>query len=446
MAENSTQNGLNGHDHSDERLVVDYVNKSEKFILPSKHDYNRQFHNLYVARCEAMIPLLQEKANRKWGSQYPIRKIQDLSEDNPEKCVVIGTVFKQQVLKPSVLKELNGQWNIMPQPIAPSFTDDSDYVMLEDELQRVRLFGNIVPHDLVTGVMCAALGHILEQGRFNVDEIIFHECGPQKPLISLDISPHIVLMSGLNMSNADDIQLNFEMFQQWIYGNLSTGDKEEFDVSSIVRVILAGNSVKTEENRVETLDLEPQATSEEINGIKHLDEFVAALGESVEVDIMPGEYDPTSSLLPQPPMHMLLLPQSGQLKSCQCVTNPYACEISGRLILGMSGQNINDILRYSKIPDALSALKATFRWGHMAPTCPDTQFGYPLRDKDPFVIDECPHIYFAGNCSEYHSELMKDAQGREIRLICVPQFFETKSIVIVNLSTLETKRMFFLTE
>uniref|UniRef100_A0A1B0D4R2 DNA polymerase alpha/delta/epsilon subunit B domain-containing protein n=1 Tax=Phlebotomus papatasi TaxID=29031 RepID=A0A1B0D4R2_PHLPP len=261
--------------------------------------------------------------------------------------------------------------------------------------------------------------HILEQGRFHVDEILFYESGPQKPLKSLDNSPCIVLVSGLNMTHADNLHLPLEVFQQWLFGNLWGEECKDFDPSSVVRVILAGNSVKNEDNRVESLDLEQQATADDINGVKFLDQFIAEISQSVHVDIMPGEFDPTSSLLPQPPIHMLLLPKSSQLKSCQSVPNPYACEIAGRSILGMSGQNIDDILRYSQIPDALSALKATFKWGHIVPTCPDTKFAYPILGKDPFVIDDCPHVYFAGNCPEYQTELIKDSAGRQIRLICV---------------------------
>ncbi|XP_059620808.1 DNA polymerase delta subunit 2 [Phlebotomus argentipes] len=440
MANFVKQNGANGHGEQEERMTVEYVNRSERFLLPKQLDYNQQFHNLYVARCEAMSGLLRERVALKWGEQYPIRRIHDLSEDDQEKCVIIGTVYKQQTLKPSVLKELSKVTNIVPQPIACDFTDDSDEVMLEDELQRVRLFGNINPHEVVTGIMCAVLGHILEQGRFHVDEILFYECGPQKPLKSLDNSPFLVLLSGLNMTRTDDRFLSLEAFQNWIYGNMP--EDKGFDPSSIVRVIVAGNSVRNEDNHADSVDLEQQATSEELNGIKFLDQFLHDLGGSVHVDLMPGEFDPTSSLLPQPPLHPLLLPMSSQLMSCRSVPNPYACEIGGRCILGMSGQNVDDILRYSRISDSLSALKATYRWGHIVPTCPDTKFAYPLQGKDPFVIDECPHIYFAGNCPEYKSELVKE-NGREVRLICVPKFSKSKSVVVVNLATLDCKLMKF---
>ena len=33
--------------------------------------------------------------------------------------------------------------------------------------------------------------------------------------------------------------------------------------------------------------------------------------------------------------------------------------------------------------------------------CTDTLACFPLKDEDPFIIEECPHIFFAGNKPEY---------------------------------------------
>lgn len=32
------------------------------------------------------------------GEQYPLKKMFELREDNPEKCILIGTLFKHQVI------------------------------------------------------------------------------------------------------------------------------------------------------------------------------------------------------------------------------------------------------------------------------------------------------------------------------------------------------------
>lgn len=82
----------------------------------------------------------------------------DLREDNPEKCVLIGTLFKHQPLKPSILREISEETQLAPQPARDNYVDDTDKLILEDELQRIRLLGKMDVHTIVTGVVCAVLG------------------------------------------------------------------------------------------------------------------------------------------------------------------------------------------------------------------------------------------------------------------------------------------------
>jgi hypothetical protein len=38
-----------------------------------------------------------------------------------------------------------------------------------------------------------------------------------------------------------------------------------------------------------------------------------------------------------------------------------------------------------------------YRWGHLAPTCPDTIGCFPYYEQDPFVLDTLPDIFIVGN-------------------------------------------------
>lgn len=40
----------------------------------------------------------------------------------------------------------------------------------------------------------------------------------------------------------------------------------------------------------------------------------------------------------------------------------------------------------------------------MAPTAPDTLGAYPQQEQDPFVIEEAPHVFFAGNQDKFAVE------------------------------------------
>lgn len=87
---------------------------------------------------------------------------------------------------------------------------------------------------------------------------------------------------------------------------------------------------------------------------------------------MPGEYDPSNHVLPQQPMHYCMFPQSAKYETFQGATNPYQCNVADRIILGTSGQPINDIKTLTDIEDNLEILESTLTWGHLAPTAPDT--------------------------------------------------------------------------
>jgi DNA polymerase delta subunit 2 len=55
----------------------------------------------------------------------------------------------------------------------------------------------------------------------------------------------------------------------------------------------------------------------------------------------------------------------------------------------------------------LLILERTLQWRHMVPTAPDTLACYPFSDRDPFIMQQCPHIYFAGNQPEFQTRVLE---------------------------------------
>lgn len=49
-----------------------------------------------------------------------------------------------------------------------------------------------------------------------------------------------------------------------------------------------------------------------------------------------------------------------------------------------------------QVAEPLEALRASLQCSHIAPTAPNTLAAIPSAEKDPFLIEECPHVYFAG--------------------------------------------------
>lgn len=215
-------------------------------------------------------------------------------------------------------------------------------------------------------------------------------------------------MSGLDLANTDNAALSLDVFQQWVYGNLEM--PEDFDPSNIVRVVIAGNSVQAtppkQQKNMSSLTLRTFDTKDMLKSLKLLDEVITNIAQSVNVDLMPGEFDPSNQMLPQQPFHHCMFPKSAVNRAFNGVPNPYQFEIEGRLILGTSGQNIDDIRKYTTVDDPIECMKNTLKWSHIAPTCPDTLPCYPYYEEDPFIISQCPHVYFcAQNDANFKTEV-----------------------------------------
>lgn len=91
--------------------------------------------------------------------------------------------------------------------------------------------------------------------------------------------------------------------------------------------------------------------------------------------------------------------------SCR-VTNPHEFEVDGLTFLGTSGQNVEDIYKYSTREDRLKILEALLEWGHLVPTAPDTLGSYPYAMDDPFLLDTAPHVAFAGNQPTFQTSIV----------------------------------------
>ena len=76
-------------------------------------------------------------------------------------------------------------------------------------------------------------------------------------------------------------------------------------------------------------------------------------------------------------------------------------------------------------------------------TAPDTLACFPFVSNDPFILSECPHVYFAGNHGKLSAEAFRRGNGQEVVTVAAPAFARTGTVVFLNLRTLETKPMSF---
>ncbi|XP_042048391.1 DNA polymerase delta small subunit-like [Salvia splendens] len=113
----------------------------------------------------------------------------------------------------------------------------------------------------------------------------------------------------------------------------------------IVRVVIAGNSVEFARGILNGQNLGSRDQSKLSEHVKELDILMSQIAAGIPVDIMPGEADPANSALPQ----LLYV-----------------------WFLGTSGQNIDDLAKYSNATSKLKFLERTLGWRHIAPTAPNT--------------------------------------------------------------------------
>lgn len=340
-----------------------------------------------------------------------------------------------------------------------SYIDESDQLILEDELQRIelaftkKLKNNVNKDSLCTGLVVAFLGFENEQSKFEVEDYCFkytEQTTDTNAIVktsSKDDNKYVLFLSGIELGDAKANENHFklQLLIDFLSGDfintasssenpekikINPDDKEMREkLANTVRLVIAGNSLspstqsKEMHNKAKyltknfvagrfhlcfqlwlTISLRLQSKffdlflllAGSVNAIKQLDAIVEKLSNTISVDIMPGEYDPSNLMLPQQPLNNSMFTESKKNynKSFFTATNPYRFHLNSTEFLGTSGQFINDIKKTTSLTDTIDIMKLLMSGGHLAPTCPDTLACYPYYKQDPFVLKYRKQLLF----------------------------------------------------
>jgi len=464
-----------------ERAVKAYARRDERFALDEK--IYGQYFQLYYQRLMLLLPRLKLAVEAKWPGASTA-KVLDLKEG--EECVIMGTLYKDMKLKPSILDEYGKDLALGATIAAKKFTADDDALVLEAEGARAKLVSAAAdPRPFVTGVVMACRGKVVQDGAFEVSETCFPAPAPQKPFPAVQkdaaaaaaaASPppgeYVALVSGLRVGDArasDPAAL--ELLLDYLTGNLGSS-LDQRAAASVARVVVAGGALAEPEDRAAASGGAGQNAGQIQNAanaraqLRGLDVFLTQLAASVPVDVMPGEGDPTNQALPQQPLHPCLFPEAARFAasgSFAAATNPHDFSVGGCDFLGTSGQNIDNMRAYMDVAslelssdgkdmdidtevktnlngargaESLDLMASSLRWQHVAPSAPDTLACYPYKDRDPFYVSSSPHVYFAGNQPAFGARLVRDGDTKTL-LVSVPDFAATGIVAMVNVDTLE---------
>ena len=283
--------------------------------------------------------------------------------------------------------------------------------MLEDESGRLRITGTILRTSmLVTGCIVAMMGTENANGDFEVVDMKVPDL-PRQPQRwerqDADAAPangtkklkmsgedrqmggKIAFISGIEISGDEGDNLALDLLMEYLVGENCSRDAQT-DVSSVSRLIIAGNSIKEATPLAPRDELSDRKASKKYGydstaynpaPTAHLDDFLSTLLPSIPITLMPGESDPANVSLPQQPIHPAMFPHSrayanipgsqdpGWLDS---VTNPWEGDIEGWRMMGNGGQPINDVFKYVEGDERLEMMESLLRWRCGAPTAPDT--------------------------------------------------------------------------
>ena len=414
-------------------------------------DFEKQYASDYFIRLEKTRASLQSVSESRWVKTGRIAPDQIVGHVKSYKSegkdiVLFGVLFKDMALKPSVLSDIQDNLNLSESFMVPSGCSEitkklseSDTLFLEDMEARLQLVftesQSEIIKKLVTGITIAVVGHVSDQGHF---EVVDFALPGYPPITRMNMSNrespvYVAIVSGLQLGSPSSNPLALRLLLDFMIGASSSALDREL-ASQISRLVVAGDSVYYNPLK------DPAGMS-----LSEMDMYLSDLSSVIPVDVMTGPRDPSNYCLPQEPLHSGLFPNAKRYSNLTVHTNPYKFKVGNVVFLGTSGQNVTDVLQYSSLEDPIDCLELIANSRHLAPTAPDTLACYPFTTVDPMVItddDTVAQVLFAGNQKVTSSRSLIDgSESSSAVLASIADFTVNPSVLLININNVEDRRV-----
>jgi DNA polymerase delta subunit 2 len=218
-----------------------------------------QYATLYWMRLKSIMPHVRETAEMKWEKDHNLVFVNNILDTKPHQMtVVIGTLFKEMPLKPSILKNIVGTLGTRKFKNG-QYISEEDYAVLEDMSGRVRIKKGEVfsPDNFITGSIVDLKGIVDKNGFFDVKDYCYAGIPFSAPVprnINLNTTrglyddlegggrEFIAFVSGLEFGEPGDI-ISSELLLRFLRGEMFSGPQHVKLASLITRVVICGNSI-----------------------------------------------------------------------------------------------------------------------------------------------------------------------------------------------------------
>eukprot|EP01064_Diplonema_japonicum_P024216 TRINITY_DN34733_c0_g1_i1.p1 TRINITY_DN34733_c0_g1~~TRINITY_DN34733_c0_g1_i1.p1 ORF type:complete len:465 (+),score=55.33 TRINITY_DN34733_c0_g1_i1:56-1396(+) len=421
----------------------DFEYTHHKFLLKDQ-TFNQQYSHLYNARMEFCYERCRKSSESRWPG-VPMSRVVNLKQDTP--TVIVGALYKNMKHKPDFLEqyiiEMGESERMSLEDSKAEFrADESDTLSLEDQSGRIDLSGIKQLHEMCTGLVVCVKGQV--SGKvFTVDDWCFPPLHPQPdrtiPVNAEKPPCYIAFVSGLGFgANTPQHELQLDAVSSFLRGNLGC----ERIVRCISKLIVTGGLVAPTEDTVVAKKIKLEMSDHQIFNEAPLavsmnlaDLWISQVADAMPVDVMPTGSDPTNAFIPYQPIHPCLLSKSFDAVNTSLVPSPFTFVYKGVNVFGTSGENLTELRTYTLGTPNVKLLETLVKSGLMAPTAPDTLQCYPFKKVDPMQYDTAPHLVFAGNSSDFSTDLVELEKGGKTRVVSVPRFVENPGVTLVDFNS-----------